>query len=148
MIIELHNNSYYDNSIEDNYYKKNLKISCCKYVPTLIEINWAGVIELMWTLLNIVSQTSNTNNIRHSYKENFTLTFNYKIVLTQEINRHILEFQVLSRYGRDDLQGGYKRMDYALNNLAANFFMNKLPVHISPFQKVRHFIYFLFKTFD
>jgi len=61
---------------------------------------------------------------------------NQKPITAQEINRHILEFQVLSRYGRDDLQGGYKRMDYALNNLAANFFMNKLPVHISPFQKL------------
>jgi len=46
------------------------------------------------------------------------------------------ELQVLSRYGRDDLPGGYKQMDYALQSLAEHFFMNKLPVQLSPFQKL------------
>jgi len=59
---------------------------------------------------------------------------NQKVITAQEID--LDELQVLSRYGRDDLPGGYKQMDYALTTLAEYFFMNKLPVHLSPFQKL------------
>ena len=65
---------------------------------------------------------------------------------TQEID--LDELQVLSRYGRDDLPGGYKQMDYALTTLAEYFFMNKLPVHLSPFQKVCIFYLNYSKIFE